>query len=246
MVCGEALSRVLADRSLSISISLILVLVGTHDGMGNTDSGVGNKNEKGKERASGRTASDAETLSSDEDVGSVIPRLQDQQKQKGKQYGPRTTSPDPLDCFGQSSSDGVVEVVAGPVERKPTQGPDKSRRRLPPDGQSTRRLQEKHKEEEPPPVIDLDPLSDDVESASGFDREDEVNARFATPNGRSQIPTGEVKRKIQQFERGKLQMEPQKPTPFLNLKDLKSTKSIVREMKPKNAKVVSSLWFIVV
>ncbi|RPD62834.1 hypothetical protein L227DRAFT_437974 [Lentinus tigrinus ALCF2SS1-6] len=128
-----------------------------------------------------------------------------------------------------------------PFDAPSKRGPD---RRLAEDGESTVRLRARQTQRTTVPsekeVLELP--SSDIES---FDDEDQVQRR-TTPNGRSQIPKGAVKNKIQTFEsgstRGILDMQPvATATPIFDLKEKR--KSVKNSMKPKNAKQTSLAVF---
>ncbi|RPD77390.1 hypothetical protein L226DRAFT_321352 [Lentinus tigrinus ALCF2SS1-7] len=121
-----------------------------------------------------------------------------------------------------------------PFDAPSKRGPD---RRLAEDGESTVRLRARQTQRTTVPsekeVLELP--SSDIES---FDDEDQVQRR-TTPNGRSQIPKGAVKNKIQTFEsgstRGILDMQPvATTTPTIDLNGKRQ--SIKNSMKRKNAK----------
>ncbi|RDX50207.1 hypothetical protein OH76DRAFT_463275 [Lentinus brumalis] len=189
--------------------------------------GTGKGKGKMTARSRGTTASDPETLCSDiEDTGEPVRRKE---------------SPDPIDCINDAgpSSDTQRHPFDSPSKRGPN-------RRLADDGASTQRLQAKQKQRgqsDPPEVVEL---SDDIESATEFDKEDRAQRRKATPNGRAQIPQGAVTEKVAKIElnnkpgtRGTLNMQPQDPTPFIDLmKEQKPAKlSVKQAMRAKGAKV---------
>lgn len=208
----------------------------------------------------GGTASEPETLSSDEeeDIGECISRPRQLTPQEVKAQDSTRESPDPLNLFESTSSDVQIPASPHPFDQPSRNGPTRGGR-LPPDGQSTRRLQERQKQKQRASnehdVIEIEVLSDDIESVD----DDPAQRPVVTPNGRSHIPHGNVKQKVDMYEgkeerlqRGMLRMgrpEPKsatkpepssKPasksesTPFF---DLRQQRSVVGGMKPRNQKV---------
>ncbi|TBU42886.1 hypothetical protein BD309DRAFT_149094 [Dichomitus squalens] len=138
--------------------------------------------------------------------------------------------------------------------------------RLPPDGSSTVRLKEKMRND--PQIVTIiddgdDGVSDDVQSASGFDvsdRESEAQGpvvalkseerRATTPSGRSKIPVGLVQGNIKMFETsGPLhhRKEPpskskaDEPVRTIDFNEMKpKSQSRKSQMKGKNQKVTLS------
>ncbi|KAI0755306.1 hypothetical protein C8Q80DRAFT_424724 [Daedaleopsis nitida] len=214
---------------------------------------------KGKRRA--QTVSEAETLtvSSDEDVGEPLKReLQARPPQGGGGDGDGEESDDPLNLIDQSSDCQVVPKPPHDFDKPSTNNPS----RLPPDGASTRRLQQKqqaHAKSEPEApaeviVVDGEPSSD-VESISSDSDADDRKPRFKTPNGRAEIRPGLVGEKVKIFDptsnskpnsnpksnskplqRGKLDMQPG-PPPFLDFKPPKPPGGRISKMQKKDAKL---------
>ncbi|KAI0357362.1 hypothetical protein OH77DRAFT_1422202 [Trametes cingulata] len=196
--------------------------------------GAGIGKGKGKAPAQPRAGfnqSEAEIiLDSDEDVGvpvtSKSPEKQDE----------KASTPDPLDCL--TGTDDHEHPFSAPSPKL------KGKNRLPPDGPDTSRLRARHAAANvEPEIVNVDALSDDIESASGFDDEDARAHKVATPNGRQEIAPGTVKQKVSIFENNKdpppLRKAPQRPPiPTLDLKQQQSVKS---QMKPRNPKASASL-----
>ncbi|KAI0771124.1 hypothetical protein BD413DRAFT_62522 [Trametes elegans] len=152
---------------------------------------------------------------SDDDIGAPLPQPQKPQKKGAEQE----STPDPLDLIGSRGSPENVEK-AHDFDRPPDA-------RLPQDGEATRRLRlrtfAEHERTKEPDIVTVDESSE-IESASGFDREDEVR-QAATPNGRPQIPKGLVQEKIHVYEKkdsGKsVQPQPQSRPPVIRTIDFK-------------------------
>ena len=190
-------------------------------------------------------------------------------------------SDDPLDCIGQGS------LPDKPKPKPPSEPPDPFARlpsprlrpsmmaRLPADGAHTRQLQKKQQQQQqqqrqatPVEIVDVDTLSDPIESATEWDREDEVRTRAEaeaeeaaakareaprrspTPSGRSNIRPGSVKARVLQLENKGAAKAPPKPssseaeTPFIDLNSMPKPKSRKAGMKGKNQKVGRSAFTI--
>ena len=224
----------------------------------------GTSKSKGKGKAKesrGHSASDADTIS-DEDTGQSYPRNQT----NGVKTSP---SPDPIDLIDQPSSDVQKVHDFDRPNTAPNQRPNSTR--LPPDGSSTLRLKGKiRKEPETITIVDDDDddgVSDDIQSASGFDVPDpEFGARgpvvalkseerrAATPSGRTKIRAGLVQNNIKMFETSTSASQPKDPPSkgkahepvavrTINFNNVKSnTQSKKSQMKGKGQKVSSVLY----
>ncbi len=248
------------DEHLSHAKLWCVMVGGEAAGTRSTRNLNGNSKSKGKQPMRGGTASEPETLSSDEeeDIGECISRPRQLTPQEVKAQDSTRESPDPLNLFESTSSDVQIPASPHPFDQPSRNGPTRGGR-LPPDGQSTRRLQERQKQKQRASnehdVIEIEVLSDDIESVD----DDPAQRPVVTPNGRSHIPHGNVKQKVDMYEgkeerlqRGMLRMgrpEPKsatkpepssKPasksesTPFF---DLRQQRSVVGGMKPRNQKV---------
>ncbi|PIL22925.1 hypothetical protein GSI_15621 [Ganoderma sinense ZZ0214-1] len=254
------------------------------NGAAGTGRGKGKGKGKGKEPAnslapsSKRTTVEAGTMEtivvSDDEVPTRVileGRPGRRSTSAAKDDGEGNSSSDPLDCIGPDLSPirPTPSEPPDPFERAPSprSRPNMNALRLPADGAHTRQLQKKYQLQRPetmPEVVDVDTLSDDIESASGFDLEDEAkaaaaeaeaetevtakaeSARPSTPNGRANIRPGSVKERVRALEGKRVAKPPPKPsssggnTPFYDLKSLPQPISRKAGMKGKNQKPLSS------
>ncbi|KAI8978855.1 hypothetical protein BD414DRAFT_120430 [Trametes punicea] len=164
-------------------------------------------------------------------------------KGKGRE---KASTPDPLDCIGSEDHEPMTS------SRRPGGSPphdfdipsdDERRRRLPTDGPSTIRLRKQlARRTEAVEVVNVDASSDhdEIESASGFDRDDVRRRNVATPNGRRDIPPGSVREKIGIFEQKDARPSPkppqQAPLRTIDLRLEQQQQSRKGGMKPRNAK----------
>ncbi len=239
-------------------------------------AGTGKGRGKGKGKApappSKRSTVDAGTmetivLSDDEIPARVILESKKGRRSTSaaREDGERHSSSDPLDCIEQDVSPDRPKPSEPPdaFDRPPSPRLRPSMSRLPADGAHTRQLQKKHLQQQratPPEIVDVDTLSDPIESATEWDREEEARARAEaeamgkearrrspTPSGRSNIRPGSVKDRVLQIEGNGTAKPPPKSSsskadaPFIDFNSVPKPRSLKAGMKGKNQKVACSV-----
>lgn len=215
----------------------------------------GSVNAKGKGRAQPVSEPETVTVSSDEDIGELAKRETQSRTRPvrrvngdGDGDGDGESSDDPLNVIDQSSDCQVLPKQQQHDFDKPsTNNPS----RLPSDGPSTLRLQQRHKQRgasvpDPTSVIDVDSPSSDIEVSDTEAGGPQVR-RFQTPTGRSEIRSGTVKDRVKVLEqqrgtgrqvlkRGVLDMQPAAAPapPYLEFKEKKSR---AKTMQRRDAKI---------
>ena len=200
----------------------------------------GPSNGKGKAPANARNGSAqavVEVISDSEDMGVGYPRKAEAGKGREKE-----STPDPIDCIESKDHEPSISTrkrTRTPTHDFETPSDDESRRRLPRDGLNTTRLRDRIARSSEPEVVDVDAISDDIESASGFDDPELVQLRnVATPNGRQEIPRGAVQDKIRIYEQDKPLPPPKPPQPdWVPTIDLSKQISRKAAMKPRTSNV---------
>ncbi|OSD07592.1 hypothetical protein PYCCODRAFT_629081 [Trametes coccinea BRFM310] len=156
---------------------------------------------------------------------------------KGKR---KESTPDPLDCIDvPEPSTSKRKSATAPIHDFERTSDDEQLGRLPPDGPSTIRLQQQQQSRGE--IVDIDLVSDDeIESASGFDQDDGLVRKVATPNGRQHIPQGAVRQKITMYELKDAPPPPPPPKPAKQAQpptiDLLKQQTRKGQMKPRNPK----------
>ncbi|KAI0820439.1 hypothetical protein BC628DRAFT_1397444 [Trametes gibbosa] len=177
----------------------------------------------------------------EEDVGELVHRAQTRAIRSEEVQDEKESTPDPLDLLPPPKSLAVApQPRTHAFERMSPALIDP----LPPDGPSTTRLRARYRGSSVSEVVDVDATSD-IESASGFDREDMQTRKAPTPNGRKAIPDGNVKQKIHMFEQKDLRpaLQPPHPIPvrMIDLKQQAQQKSVKSAMRSRNGKAAPSL-----